>query len=459
MIDEKSFIQRNINEIIEVIKGDIVEEASKRKVTAIVNAAKSTLMGGSGVDGAIHKKMAEILKDKDSFNQKIKQQLDGEPSLPDNTIRCHQGEARITENNPQEGREDFVRYIIHAVGPKYDGGSECIQTLAKCYESIMQIVKENSDIKSLAVPIISSGNYGFPMKLAFQIALVSISNQLLEWKKHDSDTFQRIEKIYLVIYHEQSDVMNSILDVYRECETNMKAERRMVYMSGYQSQKAYCKEIWKYDSEKRYYFTITKMFRLFLAGIRMFFVPSMLVRSLAGKRGWKYRREVIEIETVIKMLIPFVWILLFSWQKMRPYINGNENRWYIIAGITTVYVMLDTITCLLALIFLADIHRPSANPLRTLILLVFNYLEMIFGMVLFYYLVCNIEKIKIGLWAAMDYSILGKTVEGQLMTMLFRITEYTRTGINFLFGALMIAFFVAHLKQRKFLSEDAADRG
>ena len=75
------------------------------------------------------------------------------------------------------------------------------------------------------------------MKLAFQIALVSISNQLLEWKKHDSDTFQRIEKIYLVIYHEQSDVMNSILDVYRECETNMKAERRMVYMSGYQSQK------------------------------------------------------------------------------------------------------------------------------------------------------------------------------------------------------------------------------
>ena len=93
MIDEKSFIQRNINEIIEVIKGDIVEEASKRKVTAIVNAAKSTLMGGSGVDGAIHKKMAEILKDKDSFNQKIKQQLDGEPSLPDNTIRCHQGEA------------------------------------------------------------------------------------------------------------------------------------------------------------------------------------------------------------------------------------------------------------------------------------------------------------------------------------------------------------------------------
>ena len=80
-------------------------------------------------------------------------------------------------------------------------------------------------------------------------------------------------------------------------------------------------------------------------------------------------------------------------------------------------------------------------------------------MALFYYLVCNIEKIKIGLWAAMDYSILGKTVEGQLMTMLFRITEYTRTGINFLFGALMIAFFVAHLKQRKFLSEDAADRG
>lgn len=54
----------------------------------------------------------------------------------------------------------------------------------------------------------------------------------------------------------------------------------------------------------------------------------------------------------------------------------------------------------------------------------------------------------------MDYSILGKIVENQPMTMLFRMTEYAKTGINFLFTALMVAFFVAHLKQRKFLSDD-----
>ena len=463
MIDEKSFIQRNINEIVEVIKGDIITESVNRKVTAIVNAAKPTLMGGSGVDGAIHKKMDELLNNngedgKNSFNDKIKQALDNEKVLPDNTVRCQRGEARITENSEEVTKKKFPRYIIHAVGPKYDGGSECIQTLARCYENIMQIVKDTPDIKSLTVPIISSGNYGFPIKIAFQIALVSISNQLLEWKKHDNDTFQRIEKIYLVIYFEQSDAMNSILDVYRECEKNMKAERRMVYMSGYPSQWAYCQEIWKYDSEKRYYFTITKIFRFFLAAIRMFFIPSMSVRSLAGKRGWKYRREIIEIETVVKMLVPLIWILLFSWKGIHIHITGRGNGWYIFAGITTAYVMLDTITCLLSLIFLADIHRPSANPLRTLILLVFNYVEMIFGVALFYYLICCADKIKIGIWEAMDYSILGKAVEDQTMTMLFRTIEYARTGINFLFTALVIAFFVAHLKQRKFLSEGINDR-
>lgn len=454
MIDENSFTQRNINEIVEVIKGDIIAEAIDKKVTAIVNAAKPTLMGGSGVDGALHKKMAEILKNGDLFNEKIKDELDGGKRLPDDTIRCLPGEAKITENDQAVINAGFTKYIIHAVGPQYDGGSECIDILAKCYENIIRIVKEKSDIESVAVPIISSGNYGFPIKIAFQIALVSISNQLLDWKKQDEGTFQRIKKIYLVIYNEKSDATNEILNVYHECEANMKAERRMVYMSSYPSQQSYCREIWKYDSEKRYYFTITKMFRLFLAGIRMCFFPSMLVRSLAGKRGWRYRREIIEIETIVKMMIPLIWLLFFSSQGVHNYIMGKENIWYVFAGGTTFYVMADTITCLLSLVFLADIHRPSANPLRTLILLVFNYLEMIFGIALFYYLVCCANKIRIGIWETMDYSILGKIVENQPMTMLFRMTEYAKTGINFLFTALMVAFFVAHLKQRKFLSDD-----
>ena len=106
MIDEKSFIQRNINEIVEVIKGDIITESVNRKVTAIVNAAKPTLMGGSGVDGAIHKKMDELLNNngedgKNSFNDKIKQALDNEKVLPDNTVRCQRGEAKIPETGEE----------------------------------------------------------------------------------------------------------------------------------------------------------------------------------------------------------------------------------------------------------------------------------------------------------------------------------------------------------------------
>lgn len=99
MIDKDSFTKCNISEIIEVIKGDIIELAINKKVDAIVNAAKPSLMGGNGVDGAIHEKMSKLYNDSNYFNKQIKRELDGEKELADNAVRCKRGEAKITNGH------------------------------------------------------------------------------------------------------------------------------------------------------------------------------------------------------------------------------------------------------------------------------------------------------------------------------------------------------------------------
>ena len=113
MIDKDSFTKCNISEIIEVIKGDIIELAINKKVDAIVNAAKPSLMGGNGVDGAIHEKMSKLYNDSNYFNKQIKRELDGEKELADNAVRCKRGEAKITNgleagNMGLNDRRDFI---------------------------------------------------------------------------------------------------------------------------------------------------------------------------------------------------------------------------------------------------------------------------------------------------------------------------------------------------------------
>ena len=233
----------------------------------------------------------------------------------------------------------------------------------------------------------------------------------------------------------------------------MQQEKRMVYINGFRSQWSYCREIWKNDSDKRYYFTISKMFRWLLAISRFVFFPSMFVRNQAGKKGWKFRREAIEIETFLKMLIPLMWLVFFETQGKY---GAIENiYWRGMAIFITIWVMADTVTCLLALIFLADIQGPSANQLRSLILLIFNYLEMVFGLSLFYYLYCHCEytELKIGFWNALDYGVLGAVHSAVKISSTFRIIEYAKSGTNFLFMALAFGFFSVHLKQRSYLSD------
>ncbi|MDF7671778.1 O-acetyl-ADP-ribose deacetylase [Lactobacillus sp. ESL0701] len=136
---------------IKVIKGDI----TKLKVDAVVNAANETLLGGLGVDGAIHKAAGpELLAEC--------QTLHG----------CKTGQAKITQ-----GYHLPAKYVIHTVGPIYSGRARDDAFLRACYVNSLDLAKENN-LHSIAFPAISTGAYGFPTGRAALIAFQTVKKWL-----------------------------------------------------------------------------------------------------------------------------------------------------------------------------------------------------------------------------------------------------------------------------------------
>jgi len=159
-----------------VIKGDIV----KTKTQAIVNAANTSLLGGGGVDGAIHKVAGKELLQECEI-------LGG----------CPTGEAKITN-----GFRLKAEYVIHTPGPIWRGGDRKEgELLASCYQNSLKLAAEH-EIKTIAFPSISTGVYRFPVQKAAEIAVREIMNYLEQDKEmeqvqmvcFDDSTYRTYEK-------------------------------------------------------------------------------------------------------------------------------------------------------------------------------------------------------------------------------------------------------------------------
>ena len=144
-------MEKQILDKLEIKQGDI----TKLKVDAIVNAANSSLLGGGGVDGAIHRKAGPNLLAECRT-------LGG----------CPTGEARITG-----GYELAARYVIHTVGPVYRGEPQDRDHLSACYQNSLKLAVDNN-VASLAFPAISCGVYGYPIADACRIAVDTTCNFL-----------------------------------------------------------------------------------------------------------------------------------------------------------------------------------------------------------------------------------------------------------------------------------------
>lgn len=155
---------------IELAKGDI----TKIKVDVIVNAANTSLLGGGGVDGAIHSAAGSQLLEEC-------QGLGG----------CETGQAKITK-----GYRLPARYVIHAVGPVWHGGTAREEELlASCYRNSLELAKKYS-LKTVAFPSISTGVYHFPIDRAAKIAYKTVDTFL----KENSGI---IEKVIFVLFSDE----------------------------------------------------------------------------------------------------------------------------------------------------------------------------------------------------------------------------------------------------------------
>jgi O-acetyl-ADP-ribose deacetylase (regulator of RNase III) len=154
---------------IEIIQGDI----TKQNVDAVVNAANKSLLGGGGVDGAIHRAAGPQLLEECK-----------------NLGGCETGEAKITNAYKLP-----ANWVIHTVGPVWKGGGHHEdELLAKCYINSLTLAKQYN-IKTIAFPAISTGVYGFPVERASRITI----KQIIDFLENNST----MENVILVCFSEK----------------------------------------------------------------------------------------------------------------------------------------------------------------------------------------------------------------------------------------------------------------
>ncbi|MEG8947074.1 O-acetyl-ADP-ribose deacetylase [Rosettibacter firmus] len=170
-----------MNSRIEIIKEDI----TKLKVDAIVNAANTTLLGGGGVDGAIHRAAGpQLLEECKKLNG------------------CPTGQAKITK-----GYNLPAKFVIHTVGPVWTGGNNNEdELLSSCYKNSLKLAIENG-IKTIAFPSISTGAYRFPVERASKIAYTTVKEFL--------SAHPEIEKVIFCCFDDKT------YNIYKQLEKSL----------------------------------------------------------------------------------------------------------------------------------------------------------------------------------------------------------------------------------------------
>lgn len=166
---------------LELVQGDITNEDTE----AIVNAANRSLLGGGGVDGAIHRAGGpKILEECRKFGG------------------CETGDAKITT-----GGNLKAKYVIHTVGPVYHGGGKNeAKLLTSCYRRSLDVARENG-MKSISFPSISTGVYRYPVEEAAEIALKTVTDYL---KKYSEVELVRFVLFGTLAYETYSRVLTSM---------------------------------------------------------------------------------------------------------------------------------------------------------------------------------------------------------------------------------------------------------
>jgi O-acetyl-ADP-ribose deacetylase len=163
-----------VSDRIRLVRGDITQQ----EVDAIVNAANESLLGGGGVDGAIHRA--------------------GGPAILEECRRlggCATGDAKATTAGDLP-----ARYVIHTVGPVWRGGDQGEpDLLASCHRRVLEVAAE-LDCRTVAFPAISTGVYGYPVERAAEVALGTVSEELERHPGIDTVTFVLFSREHLEAY-------------------------------------------------------------------------------------------------------------------------------------------------------------------------------------------------------------------------------------------------------------------
>lgn len=505
-------VRKNLKDLPFLAKGESEEMSDKafdaadmkggrRKIDSIdtiVNSASPDLMGSKKtdtIDNLLHNLIDQKLKENNvesTFNQMICSELASGNSPAGGTkeetcisrIRCPRGKAVLT------GGYGLCDYVIHAVGTKFQPPevpdwaenyserenfqfrkkkkkaeeictSSRIQTLESCYYEIVRLIRQHPDIRNVAVPIIGSGNYGVDFKIAAKIAVSAIGNALMEWKRSDDESFNtsNIENIIFFVKAEddyraaagesetdKEDQIAVIKEIFKKYKEIYRRDHNVVFQDSFISQRQYYNEI-LWNDKKRGYFAIAGAFRCALVRSRMVFgFLSNKVKDIAGKNDWQSRRTAVEWITAIKLLFPVLGFLLIWYCP-----DIVETSWIHLVSFCLFYSMADTVTYLLGLLMMADIQKPSANVIRSLLLLFLNYIEVSLEMTYFYYIYGSGMKFK----KALAFGVLGEGTDRIVMSAVpDMIIGYTNTGLKFFFLTVVFGYLVQHMRQRKFRGEN-----